>query len=61
MESDKNENNRLEIHHKTYKNIFNEKMEDLELLCHSCHQQEHGFAKAENIGFWHRLAVFLFG
>lgn len=32
----------LEIHHISYKNIFNEEPEDLELLCRSCHQKEHG-------------------
>ena len=53
--------NRLEIHHKTYKNVFNEKMEDLELLCHSCHQQHHGFEKAEKPSFLNRLTTFLFG
>ena len=30
-----------DVHHKTYKNIFNEKMEDLEVLCRPCHQKEH--------------------
>ena len=31
----------LQVHHKTYKNVFNEKMEDLELLCRKCHREEH--------------------
>ena len=32
---------RLEVHHKSYKNLFNEGLADLELLCHSCHSKEH--------------------
>lgn len=32
----------LQVHHKTYKNIFNEKPEDLEILCDACHKKEHG-------------------
>lgn len=31
----------LQVHHKTYKNIFNEEPSDLELLCSGCHQKEH--------------------
>jgi len=34
--------NDLQVHHKTYENVFNEKDEDLELLCRHCHQKEHG-------------------
>lgn len=30
-----------DVHHKTYKNLFNEKLEDLEVLCRPCHQDEH--------------------
>ena len=33
--------NRLEVHHKTYKNLFNESPKDLELLCHKCHSNHH--------------------
>lgn len=32
----------LSVHHKTYKNLFNEKEEDLETLCDKCHKEEHG-------------------
>lgn len=32
---------RLEVHHLTYKNIFNEQPDDLELLCKKCHVSEH--------------------
>ena len=31
----------LEMHHKTYENIFNEEPEDLIILCSSCHRYEH--------------------
>lgn len=36
------EKKNLQIHHLTYKNIFNEKPEDLMILCRSCHRKEHG-------------------
>lgn len=35
------ETDNLQVHHKHYRNIFNEKMKDLELLCKSCHRKEH--------------------
>ena len=31
----------LQVHHKTYKNIFKEEPEDLEVLCVLCHREEH--------------------
>lgn len=31
----------IQVHHKTYKNVFNETMEDLMLLCERCHRKEH--------------------
>lgn len=31
----------LHIHHKTYKNIFDEKLEDLQTLCKDCHLSIH--------------------
>lgn len=36
-----NENKTLEIHHITYKNIFKEKIEDLEVVCKPCHVKIH--------------------
>ncbi len=35
------ENKIADVHHKTYENLFNEKLEDLEVLCRPCHQEEH--------------------
>lgn len=35
----------LHIHHLTYRNIGNEKPEDLEILCAPCHRKEHGIEK----------------
>lgn len=32
---------RLDLHHKSYANFGNERDEDLELLCRSCHIGEH--------------------
>lgn len=31
----------FQVHHKTYKNVFNEQNKDLELLCKPCHEKEH--------------------
>lgn len=31
----------LHVHHKHYRNLFREKMEDLEILCADCHHHEH--------------------
>lgn len=38
------ETKNLEVHHKTYKNLYNEPMDDLELLCNPCHRFEHGLS-----------------
>lgn len=32
----------VQVHHLTYKNVFNEEPEDLILLCKNCHEKEHG-------------------
>lgn len=34
-------NKELQVHHITYKNIFNERPSDLFTLCRSCHEEEH--------------------
>ena len=31
----------LEVHHLTYERLFNERDEDLKLLCHTCHVRAH--------------------
>jgi 5-methylcytosine-specific restriction endonuclease McrA len=31
----------IQVHHLTYENIFNEKLEDLKILCRNCHIKEH--------------------
>lgn len=31
----------LQVHHKTYDNLFNELLEDLQLLCNMCHLSKH--------------------
>lgn len=38
---------KLHLHHITYKNLFNEKPEDLILLCAVCHMKEHGLIKVK--------------
>lgn len=37
----------LQIHHKTYINIFNEPVEDLMVLCKRHHEEIHGISKAK--------------
>ncbi|MGG7079669.1 HNH endonuclease [Clostridium sardiniense] len=34
-------NKNLNVHHKTYDNIWNERDEDLEVLCQPCHYRRH--------------------
>jgi 5-methylcytosine-specific restriction endonuclease McrA len=31
----------IQVHHLTYKNIFNEPLEDLKVLCKNCHTEAH--------------------
>jgi len=31
----------IQVHHLTYRNVFNEEPEDLIILCAKCHQKEH--------------------
>ena len=33
--------NQLQVHHKTYRNIFNEPLSDLITLCKKCHKKQH--------------------
>lgn len=35
----------LQVHHRTYKNVFHEEPEDLELICKKCHEKEHKIFK----------------
>tara|TARA_R110002049_G_C9025379_1_gene551637 strand:- start:404 stop:994 length:591 start_codon:yes stop_codon:yes gene_type:complete len=36
-----NENKADDVHHKTYENVFNEKLEDLVSVCRKCHSEIH--------------------
>lgn len=36
----------FDIHHLTYKNIFNEQLEDLQILCRPCHERVHNLDRA---------------
>lgn len=38
-------NQKADVHHKHYRNIFNEKLSDLEVLCRVCHIKEHSEEK----------------
>jgi len=37
----------LQVHHLTYKNVFNEKAKDLQVLCSDCHEKEHDNKKKQ--------------
>jgi hypothetical protein len=39
---------KLNAHHLTYKNVGDERMEDLQCLCFSCHNKEHGNTMEEH-------------
>ena len=39
----------LHLHHLTYKNLYNEEPEDLELLCQKCHKREHYKPKKKKV------------
>ena len=39
----------LQVHHKTYERIFNEKMKDLLVLCYICHMDKHNLLAEEII------------
>ena len=41
--------NILNIHHITYKNLYNEFTEDLIILCPKCHMYQHGLLKVKKI------------
>lgn len=32
----------IDVHHKTYERLGNERLSDLEVLCRTCHRLEHG-------------------
>lgn len=40
--------NKLNVHHRTYKNLGNEKMRDLVVLCELCHEKAHDIEKYTN-------------
>ena len=54
-------NERLEVHHKTYANVFKEQMEDLQLLCRRCHQEAHGIVDIKKLSLFDKIMAFLFG
>jgi hypothetical protein len=35
----------IQVHHKTYDNVFSEVGDDLEILCGTCHKKEHGIGQ----------------
>ena len=41
----------LQVHHRTYEHLFNEPLEDLELLCPNCHKAETKKQRAEHKEF----------
>jgi 5-methylcytosine-specific restriction endonuclease McrA len=39
----------LQVHHKHYRTLFNEKLSDLVVLCKTCHEEVHGLLTEEKI------------
>lgn len=39
------QNGKLQVHHKSYKNLGNEQLSDLVCVCPSCHKKIHGIGK----------------
>lgn len=44
----------LQVHHKTYRNIFKERLSDVIVLCSSCHKHAHKLKKRNQAGKWSR-------
>lgn len=42
----------MHLHHRTYRNLGNERLMDLFPLCQSCHSQTHGRAWEHGCGLW---------
>lgn len=40
---------KIHVHHKTYENLYNENLEDLMVLCSTCHRQIHNNKKEEDL------------
>ena len=49
--------NDLQIHHKTYKRIYDEKFKDLIVLCSSCHKKSHKLSIEEKMIDQHLKAI----
>jgi hypothetical protein len=45
-----------EIHHLTYKNLFDEPLEDLQSLCQTCHSNKHGKSLPEFVSKEHEIS-----
>lgn len=52
-----NTKSKLEIHHKNYKRLWNERLSDLCALCPACHKNVHRIIKDSNGRFGTRTAV----
>lgn len=44
-----NSSKNIQVHHLTYERVFNELLNDLEVLCKTCHEIEHGIRKPERV------------
>lgn len=42
---------RLDVHHRTYQRVGAEYLNDLEVLCRTCHQEEHALRNREKRAF----------
>lgn len=51
-----------QVHHKTYKRIFNERLSDLQAVCAKCHTDIHGIKEDKpKIGIFGKVLARIFG
>ena len=41
--------NNIDVHHLNYKNLYDVKLEDLQVLCRKCHSNEHNYEELCNL------------
>jgi 5-methylcytosine-specific restriction endonuclease McrA len=51
---------RLNVHHRTYERLGAEQPGDLEVLCRTCHEGEHGIPPARVVNNWEHISHVLY-
>lgn len=47
----------LDLHHRTYKNLGNERLIDLVAVCRTCHDEIHALAASSRMNMWQATRV----